>query len=183
MNVPDYTPFKAAFGSPKPGTAADLHALGLEGSAPLREFSAQVGGGMFQRGLISVISLREQVPNLGGWEHLMPEGLRLFASSAFGFLMLTHGEDLWILNTQYNDGFEAEMTIQDALMKLCDAEGREDHLKESLFQKWSRKALELAPTHVLSLSPPLALGGIESRENLREMDMSMYLSITAQLFH
>src|SRR5215813_14203981 len=100
MNTIDYTPFKTAFGSPKPGTAADLQALGLASSTALREFSSQVGGGMFQRGLISVISLREQVPNLGGWERGLPDGLKLFASSAFGFLLLTRGEDVWIIDTQ-----------------------------------------------------------------------------------
>jgi hypothetical protein len=177
----DFSSFRNAFGSPRPGSAVDLQALGLAHSAPLQAFVSQVGGGMFARGLISVVSRREQVTNLGGWERLLGPGVRLFATSAFGLLMLTAGEDVWIADTQSNDVFEADMSIEDALSNLCNPTTREDHLHESLFHEWSQNTLELENTKVLSLTPALALGGMWSRENLRETEIGIYLSFTAQL--
>jgi hypothetical protein len=179
----DFTRFKQVFGAPRPGTAADLGSLGLPDCAPLVDFSRQVGGGVFGRGLVSVASVREQVSSLGGWERLLPPDPRLLATSAFGFLLLTTNEaDVWIVDTQNNDVFEADMTIEAALLKFCDDDVREELLLESLFRAWSQDVIELEPTKVLNPTPALALGGVWSPENLRETDLAISLSLTAQLF-
>src|SRR5579871_5755561 len=106
----DFSLFKKTFGEPKRGTAADLRDLGLSHSAPLAEFVEQVGGGMFSGGLLSVVSVRERV-SLGGWETKVPPRTRPFFTSAFGLLALSSGEDVWLADTQMNDVFEADMTI------------------------------------------------------------------------
>jgi hypothetical protein len=178
----EFAIFPQVFGSPRPGTAADLEDLGLSHSAQLRDFAAEVGGGVFARGFISVLSVREQVPSLGGWERHLPPGARPFATTAFGFLLLTTtGDDVWIVDTQVDNVFEADQTIREAILTSCENGTREEVLHESLFHRWSRNVLELDATKVLSLSPAWALGGTWSRECLRETDLRIHLSFTAQL--
>ena len=177
----DFSLFIASFGKPLPGTAVQPAALGLGHSKGLNEFYRQVGGGLFGNGLLSLVSVREQLGNLGGWESSLPEEIHLFGTSAFGLLMLSRGEDVWLVDTQMNDVFESEMPIDEFIIKLCDPEIREEHLRESLFQEWSRGVLTLDSKSILSPTPALALGGMWSREALSEMRLPEYLHFTAQL--
>jgi hypothetical protein len=150
--------FVAWFGAPRKSTAVDLSRLGLEHSAGLKRFVSDVGGGVFADGFLSVGSVREVVPNLGGWERWLPPGCRLFGCSAFGFLMFTRGEDVWIVDTQYGQVVESGLSIEETLDEIAEPEAREEN-HESLFKAWNQLAGSLPDTCVLSPTPAIALAG------------------------
>jgi len=174
--------FIQQYGTPQPGTGVELASLGLAHSAGLKQFSAEVGGGSFADGLLSVLSMRERVSDLGGWEHWLPAGSRLFACSAFGFLMVTTGEDVWLVNTQYGEILETELSIPESLLQCTAPSTREEILQSRLFGLWSQMAGPLPHDSVLSPTPAIALGGTWTATTLSVMTLPVYLSFTGQLF-
>jgi hypothetical protein len=174
--------FAAEFGTPRAGTAADLSALHLDASKPLQDFVAAVGGGVFADGLISVASVRENVGSLGGWETWLPAGARLFGTSAFGFLLVTRGEDVWLVDTQYGQVVESDMTIPEVLDQFAEPQTRDEYLRTPLFQLWNRMTGPLDPKSVLSPTPAISLGGQWSVETLSVTALPIHLSFTGQLF-
>jgi len=175
--------FVREYGTPKPDTAADLARLRLDHSAGLRELSTEVGAGVFGGGFISLMSVREAVDSLGGWERWLPAGARLFGCSAFGVLMTTTtGEDVWIVDTQYGQVVESDDTIEDFIGVLATPDCRETVLREPLFKLWNEVVGGLPPTSVLSPTPALPMGGRWSVDTLNIVTLAVYLSFTAQLF-
>lgn len=174
--------FEKEFGSAREGTAVALGTLGLEHSKSLADFVAQVGGGVFADGLLSVVSTRENVGDLGGWETWLPAGTRLFGCSAFGFLLTSRGEDVWLVDTQYGQIVESDMAIPDVLAELAGSEMREEYLRASLFKAWNRMAGPLDSKSVLCPTPAIPLGGQWSVEALSVMSLPVYLSFTGQMF-
>jgi len=173
-----FAAFKQAMGTPEPGTAATLDELRLSQSSTLRTFGQEVGFGRFKKGLFSVVSVRERLPDLGGWERVLPANARPFASSAFGVLFLSvTGEDVWVLETQYGSVTESDMPMVDVLNLFADEKVREEELRQSLFDQ----CVDIKPTCVLSPTPAIALAGYWSWECMREMSMGIYLSFTAGL--
>jgi hypothetical protein len=177
-----FDPFVAQYGAPRAETAASLADLGLAHSAGLEEFSEKVGGGVFADGFLSILSVREKVDGLGGWEAWLPEGSRLFGCGAFGFLMATRGDDVWIVDTQYGQVIESDFTVPEFICELANAETRETHLRASVFDAWSRMAGPLDSRSVLSPTPAIALGGNWAAASLSVMSLPVYLSFTGQMF-
>lgn len=179
----DLSRFKALYGTPKPGTAASLKDLGLAHSASLREFARQLDGGIFERGFLSVLSVREKVPDLGGWESVLPPGARLFAMTAFGVLFVTStGEDIWLVDTQMGHVGEADLTME-ALFneRLADPSVRSESLREELFRDWAGEYGEVDADKVLAPVPAIALAGNWWADSLQQYRVPEYLSFTAGL--
>ena len=174
--------FAAEFGKPHAGTSVDLSALHLEASKPLQDFVATVGGGVFSDGLISVASVRESVSSLGGWEAWLPARTRLFGTSAFGFLLATRGEDVWLVDTQYGQVVESDMPITEVLEQFADPQTRDEYLRTPLFQLWNRMTGPLDSKSVLSPTPAIPMGGQWSVETLSVMTLPVYLAFTGQMF-
>jgi hypothetical protein len=174
--------FTEHYGKPRESTAVGLESLGLEGSAGLKQFSTEVGGGVFADGLLSVLSVRERVANLDRWQDWLPPDSRLFACSAFGFLMVTRGDDVWVVNTQYGEVMETDFSIQEAIVQCTTPTTREDILRAPLFEIWKQMAGPLPSDSVLSPTPAIALGGAWTASTLSVMTLPVYLSFTGQLF-
>lgn len=171
--------FKKAMGAPAPGTAATLDELGLSRSSTLRTFGEEVGFGSFKDGLFSIVSVREKLPGVGGWERVYPDGIRVFASSAFGWLWLTTtGEDVWMLEANYGTVGNTDMPMAEVINMLADPRIREEHLHEKLFKQYG---ITIKPTSVLSPTPAIALAGYWSPECLREVRLPEFLAFTAGL--
>jgi hypothetical protein len=171
--------FKREMGSPEQGTASTLDELGLTQSSTLRRFGEEVGFGRFKDGLFSIVSVRERVPGIGGWERVYPDGVRVFASSAFGWLWLTTtGEDVWMLEPNYGTVGDTDMPMAEVINMLADPAVREEHLHEKLFEQYG---IPLKPANVLSPTPAIALAGYWSPECLREAQLPEFLSFTAGL--
>jgi len=174
--------FVQPYGRPQPDTGVEPASLGLDHSAGLKQFSAEVGGGIFADGLLSVLSVRERTPDLGGWQHWLPPNSRLFACSAFGFLMVTTGDDVWLVNTQYGEILETELSIREAILQCTVPTTRAEILRSRLFELWNQMAGPLPHDSVLSPTPAIALGGTWTVTTLSVMTLPVYLSFTAQIF-
>lgn len=174
--------FVQEFGRPRAGTGVALATLKLGHSKPLQAFVAEVGGGVFADGLISIASTREDVLELGGWQAWLPAGARLFGCGAFGFLLTTRGEDVWLVDTQYGQVIESDMSIPQLLTQLTDPGSRDEDLRAPLFNFWNRMTGPLDPKSVLCPTPAIPLGGQWSVETLSVMTLPVYLSFTGQLF-
>lgn len=174
--------FVKEYGAPKAGTSISLEELQLSHSAGLKLFASHVGGGVFAKGFISLVSVREKVSNLGGWEVWLPKGSRLFGCSAFGTLFTTTGNDAWITDTQYGEIVESDDTMEDFIDVLASPSARDDVLQKPFFDRWSSVAGELPPDSVLCPVPALPLGGSLSVDKLTTMSLPVYLSFTGQLF-
>jgi len=177
-----YETFLQHFGKPRSNTTASLESLRLDHSRELSQFVAEAKGGVFGDGFISIVSVREQVPDLGGWQAWLPEGARLFATSAFGVLYATRGDDVWVVNTQYGEIIESDLSMREAIIDLASPETREELFQESLFQAGNAIAGPLADDSVLCPVPAIPLGGSWSAQTLKQMPLVIYLSFTAQLF-
>lgn len=177
-----FEPFIQEFGSPRPGTAAGLDVLGLSDSDGLRLFADEVGGGIFAEGLVSLLSVRERVDDLGGWQHWLPPGSRLFGCLAFGFLMTTTGDDVWLVNTQYGEILESDLSIPEAIVQLTSPTAGEDILRSRLFRIWNEMGRSLPSDSVLCPTPAIALGGTWTATTLSIMTLPVYLSFTGQMF-
>lgn len=174
--------FVAQYGNPRAGTVARTKTLGLDHCPALRVFSNTVGGGIFADGLLSICSLREAVPDLGGWERWLPPSARLFGTSALGLLLLTQVDDVWIVDTQYGQGVEASFSLGDFFDVIATPEMRRNRLRAPLLAEWMEHGNQL-PTHcVLSPTPALALGGSWRADSLAAVSLSVYLTFTAGLF-
>ena len=169
------------YGGPEAGTGSDS-VPAMADSAVLTEFHEETGGGVFASGLISILSRRELLPSLGGWERWLPPGAKLFATSAMGMLFLTSGEDLWIVDTQYGEVIESTVPIVDLINSFADLPMREEYLYESRVKAWLEVSGALDVDCVLSPTPALALGGTLEVTSLRPVKLEVYLGFTSQLF-
>jgi len=172
----EYKSFVEVFGLPRHETSVDLSTLKLDHSPDLERFATEVGGGIFADGLLSLISIREQVLSLGGWEYWLPANARLFGCSGFGLLMATQGNDVWI------QVVESSFTIQEFIVELSTPDVRVEELREDLFKQWNRCTGPLPASSVLCPTPALALGGSWDVSTLSVMTCPVYLSFTGQLF-
>jgi hypothetical protein len=177
-----FKPFIDHFGAAAEGSELPLESFGLAKTATLKEFTEEVGGGIFASGLLSILSVREQVSSLGGWEKWIPAGCRLFASSGLGMLFLSSFEDLWLIDTQFGEVVESDMPLVHLLNGFSEEEMREGFMFESLFQAWVKRSGALESRQVLAPTPALALGGELELSSLEPVSMEVYLSMTAQLF-
>lgn len=169
--------FEEKFGKAAEGTASSLSALALPPSDDLAAFDREVGFGVFRGGLFSVVSVRENVPDLAGWERVLRANARLFASTAFGvFFFTTTGEDVLVLETQYGSVVESEMRIAEVLKLYTDDAFRESQLRSPIFERFGN---QLAPTSVLCPCPAIALGG--QWDIMQAMPLHEYLGFTAGL--
>jgi hypothetical protein len=174
--------FLSEYGTPQPRTGAELAQLGLEQSKGVVDFVSAVGGGIFDNGLISIASVREAIPGLGGWERWLPPGSRLFGCSVFGVLLTTVRDDLWLVETQYGQVVESDFTFSKFIDTLAEPATRDEILQAPLFRAWHELGGRLEPTQVLCPTPAPALGGSWAIESLSPMSLPVYLSFTAQLF-
>ena len=169
--------FAEKFGTPHEGTSASLVELALPPSADLETFGKEVGFGVFRGGLFSVVSTREKIPDLSGWERVLRANARLFASTAFGvFFFTTTGENVLVLETQYGSVVESNMGIGEVLNLYTDDAFRESELREPIFERFEN---QIAPTSVLCPCPAIALGG--QWDIVQEMSLHEYLGFTAGL--
>jgi hypothetical protein len=174
--------FTAEFGHAQPGTAADPAELGLAHSAGIAQFVDEVGGGVFSEGFLSLVSSREAIDGLEGWERWVPVGSRLFGCSAFGVLLTTRGDDVWVVDTQDGEVVESDVALVDVIDVLATPASRDEVMRFPLFREWRERGGALAPTEVLNPVPPLAFGGDWAVDRLSRVSLPVYLSITAQLF-
>jgi len=174
--------FINSYEQPISDTTANLTKLGLIQSQSLQNFITEGGGGIYANGALSLLSVREEIDNLGGWEIWLPENSQLMGCSAFGTLFLTGGEDLWIIDTQYGQVIESDWPLAMFINSLAEQEQRDDFLHESLYKDWLALGQILPNTSVLCPTPALALGGQFDLISLSIMSLSVYLSFTAQLF-
>lgn len=177
-----FEPFKREYGVPQQDTAVDLERLRLGHSAGLRQIVSEVGGGTFAGGFLSLVSVRECVEDLGGWEAWLPTGSRLFGCSAFGFLMTTRGEDVWVIDTQYGEVVESDQTIQRFIETLATPGSRDEILRKPLFDLWNEMVGGVPPSSVLCPTPAIPLGGTWTVTSLSVMSLPVYLSFTGQMF-
>lgn len=174
--------FQKAFGKPKELTRVGINNLGLSNSESLRLFESEIGGGIFADGLISILSVREQVNNLGGWENYLPKGMELFGTLVFGFLMLTSGEDLYLINTQYGEIVESDYSLIEFINDLGNIDTMEEIISAPRFELWKSFGIKLLPKQVLCPTPAIALGGTWDISALKPMNFELYLSFTGGLF-
>jgi hypothetical protein len=177
-----FSAFVEQYGRPQASTAVELELLGLEHSVGLKQFSTEVGGGIFADGLLSLISVRERVDGLDAWQPWLPSGSRVFACSAFGFLMVTTGDDVWIVNTQYGEIMETDYSIQEAILQCAAKTTKDEILQSWLVEIWNEMAGPLPLDSVLCPTPAIALGGTWTATTLSAMTLPVYLSFTGQLF-
>ena len=169
--------FATKLGRAGQDTASSLAELALPPSTALESFEREVGFGVFRGGLFSVVSVREKVPDLGGWERVLRANAKLFASTAFGvFFFTTTGKNVLVLETQYGSVVESDMDISEVLNLYTDDAFRSEELREPLFQRFGHG---LAPTSVLCPCPAIALGG--QWDLVEEMSAHVYLAFTAGL--
>lgn len=181
MNTTLFEAFANKYQKPKANTGVSLEQLGLGESESLKHFMQEVGGGIFEGGFLSIVSVREQLLSYGGWEYWLPKEARLFASSAFGFLAFTQGEDLWLIDTQYGQVIESDCTLVEFINDLASEEARE-MLQAELFNQRLRIGGSLNPEEFLCPVPMIPLGGVWDTISLQPMKNSIYLSLTGQLF-
>lgn len=174
--------FQKAFGKPKELTGLGIYNSELINSKSLRLFEREVGGGIFADGLISILSVREQVNSLGGWENYLPKGMKLFGTSVFGFLMLTSGEDLYLINTQYGEIVESDYSLMEFINDLGNIETMEEIINAPRFKLWKSVGIKLLPKQVLCPTPAITLDGTWDISALRPMNFELYLSFTGGLF-
>jgi len=178
-----YKNFKKVFGAPRAGSSIEPSRLRLDGSADLDAFAKEVGNGVFSDGLISIMSKRELVDGLGGWEAWLPKNARLFGSTAFGLLFITTTlEDVWLIDTQYGQVVESDFAVAEFIEEFADTETRETYLKPDLFDIWNKMVGHLPDDAVLSPTPMIPMAGDWAPSSLSAMSMSVYISITGQLF-
>lgn len=170
--------FKKAFGAPRPDSASTLADLEIDESADLSAFVKQVGGGIFKDGLLSLISVREEIDAYGGWEEKLPEGARLFGTSAFGWLFFTStGSDLWLVDTQEDEVVDSRFSIAEFIGdKLPEKKTREMYLMEDLWKSWGGK---LDDHRILAPAPAIALGGDWTKESIHPVKLKEYLALQA----
>ncbi|MDJ1471067.1 hypothetical protein QNI19_08395 [Cytophagaceae bacterium DM2B3-1] len=178
----DFEPFAQVFGTPLSGTGVDLASLKLSHSVELLEFVTTIGSGCFSNGLVSIASQREQVSDLGGWEHWLPPSTYLFGSTCFGFLFCTSGNDLWLIDTHYGEIIESDFSITDFINDLAQTDVQGDILKRSFFRSWFTLSGRSVLDVVLSPTPAIPLGGSWDISTLSPMPMSLYLPFTGQMF-
>ncbi len=174
--------FRRAFGAPAAGTGRSPAGLGLAASGGLAGFVAEVGGGLFRDGLLSVCSIREGDGSLAEWNAHLPAGARLFATGAFGFLFAAAGDAVWVVDPQHGEVVESDIPLRDIFDVLAEPATRERFLRESLFEDWRELHGGTLGTCILCPSPAPALGGDWSLTSLQAMSLPVYLSFTAQLF-
>jgi hypothetical protein len=177
-----FEPILQQFGRPRAETASTIERLGLAHSGTLKQFVVEIGGGIFADGLFSVLSVREQVDDLGEWQDWLPPDARLFACSAFGFLFLTRGDDVWLVDTQYGEILEADCSLEEAILQFTQLTTQEEILRSSLFQIWNEMIGLLPSNSVLCPIPAIALGGTWTATTLSVMTLPIYLSFTGQIF-
>ena len=169
--------FGEKFGKAVEGTASSMSDLALPPSDDLAAFDREVGFGVFRGGFFSVVSVREKLPDLAGWERVLRANARLFASTAFGvFFFTTTGENVLVLETQYGSVVESDMGIGEVLNLYTDDAFRESELREPIFERFEN---QIAPTSVLCPCPAIALGG--QWDIVQEMSLHDYLGFTAGL--
>lgn len=174
--------FTSCFGAPAASTGVSAADLGLAHSDVIRGWTEAGDAGVYRSGLVSICSVRENGGDLGPWARYLPAGARLFASSAFGFLYVTTGEDLWVVDPQNGQVVESDVPLDELPDLLCDPGVREDFLREELFGIWSELSGEALGSQWLSPTPAIALGGDWTVASLRPSSSGVYLSFTAQLF-
>lgn len=174
--------FQKVYGKPKELTGVSVNSLGLSNSESLREFESEIGGGIFSDGLISLLSVREQVNTLCGWEKYLPDGMKLFGTSAFGFLMLTSGEDLYLIDTQYGEIVESDYSLKEFINSLGSIDIIQEIIKVAQFELWNTIGGKLKANEVLNPTPAIALGGTFEVIFLKPMSLEIYLSFTGGLF-
>jgi hypothetical protein len=175
------TGFVECFGRPQQETGA-LKSLGLEDSDSIREFDRDVGCGVFADGLLSVGSIRESDVDLCGWASWVPNDARLFASSAFGILYLTRGDDVWVVDTQEGVVVQSNLSIVELILQLTTPELIRGSLRGELFAQWIDRCGALPSRSVLCPTPALALGGSWAVESLAPVTLAVYLAFTSALF-
>jgi hypothetical protein len=178
-----FSPFINEFGTPKASTGVAPAALGLEGFEELGQFAQDAGTGIFRDGLVSFCSTREIVDGLGAWSAWIPNSPRLFGSTAFGTLFVTSNQkDIWLIDTQYGQVVESDFTLTDFANAFADPEIRDEYLKPELFSVWQKMGGELPDDSVLVPTPMIPLGGNWAASSLSPSKLSVYISITGQLF-
>jgi hypothetical protein len=167
--------FREIFGRPSEGTASTA---ARPDSPELAAFVRDVGGGIFCGGLLSLVSVREEIESYGGWEQRLPDGARLFGMSAFGWLFFTStGEDLWLVDTQENDVVDSRFSITEFIAdKLVEERTRAVYLMEPLWRSWGGV---LDTRRILAPAPAIALGGTWSKENLHPVSLVEFLALQA----
>lgn len=174
--------FVARFGQPEHGSGLGLQAFALANDE-LRQFEREVGTGRFADGWVSVCSKRELCADYGGWERYLPAGACLVASSAFGFLLWSAGDAVWLIDTQHGQVMASELSLSEALLRFAEPEFVAAFLHPTLWRAWREQSeLPLASSAVLCPVPALALGGAWPPKRWAEMTMPVYLSFTFQLF-
>jgi hypothetical protein len=176
-------PLRDAVGEPRPGTGVDAETLRVAHCSALRSFCAEGQGGVYCEGLVSIGSVREVVADLGGWQEWLPPGARLFGCSAFGLLMATQSDDVWIVDTQYGIVVETAYSVAEFLEALTSRDLRERWLRSQLFDEWLQRSADPLPSEcVLIPTPALPLGGTWDVQHLAVVSLPVYLMLTANLF-
>jgi hypothetical protein len=175
--------FASVFGSPRSLTGVSAADLGLAQSRVIREWTEGGARGVYRSGLLSLCSARENSGDLGPWARWLPQGGRLFASSAFGFLFVTTGDDLWVVNPQAGEVVESDVPLGELPDLLCEANVLEDFLRQELFEVWHELGGETLDRHWLCPTRgPMPLGFDWTVSSLEPMSPAVFLSFTAQLF-
>jgi hypothetical protein len=172
-----FEPLRRAFGSPQPGTAS---AVGADEIPTLRQLHAEGVAGIYAGGLLSLLSRREELPELYGWEALVPEGARLIGSTAFGWLVLEAGQRISLVDAQTGEVLPVALSLGDFILELRQPQIREGLLREELFTKWRARGNALQPTEVVSPTPAIMLGGDWSIERLRPAPLAVVLAFNIQ---
>ena len=175
-----YDKFIERYGDSRLDSGLGLVDFNLEQSEQLKSFVKNVGAGIFLNGFLSVLSKREQVV-CNEWEEWLPQGSKLFASSVFGLLLFTSGEDLWLVDSQYGQIIESDFTLEDFFNDTATTEALE-MLRFDLFEYFTNLGGRLGEDEFLTPAPMCALGGDWDISTLIKMKSANYVAFTGQLF-
>jgi hypothetical protein len=178
-----FSSFVDEFGTPRVNSGVSPTALGLNEFGELAEFARDVGGGVFGDGLVSFCSKREVVDGLGAWSSWIPGSPKLFGTSAFGMLFVTSNQqDVWLIDTQYGQVVESDFSFTEFVNAFADPDIKAEYLKPELFSVWLKMGTALPDDSVLVPTPMIPLGGNWAASSLSVSKLSVYISITGQLF-
>ena len=157
--------------------------LALPSGSSLSALAAEIGCGRFEAGLLSVLSEREDVRDLGGWEKWLPPDAILFASTAFGNLFALSGGIVWVVDVQEGEVFEADVALEPFMTAIASDRGLSEELRAPQFRRWlALSGDQLGPTEILCPTPIPALGGDWTISSFRKVSLPVVLSMTAQTF-
>ncbi|RYG86550.1 MAG: hypothetical protein EON58_21615, partial [Alphaproteobacteria bacterium] len=175
--------FVDRFGLSVPGTSSSMVKERLRSFPSGRTLLDSIDAGVFDDGFFSVASVREDVPDLGGWQRWLPPEAFWYASSVFGVLYIAAPNGrAWLLHAQVGSILPTEFRLDEAVEKVAAPSTNEGLLQRPLFRSWLADHGRLPAEMFLTSVPPVVESGEWRLENLQRSSAENFLRQTAGLF-